>query len=216
MSSVNIGLQDPILIKALLDSWKNKYELNNEEDLIFRKLFRSAEMAYYALSIPEKNQSSENDRGLLMSFWISAIEILLNPEDSNKEVNKFIVLDTLLNHGFNDELLSPYKKIKRYKKKEDINFIQHLYMIMYNYRSKFLHGDEIGDEFKSFVEEYPKLSFLNLGPNLYRLVLYLFLKDNNIIEINESENYMDSFREYNTLNRYEKFFLNVLNSKNVK
>ena len=70
---VNMGFCDSTLFKPLIQLWKNRYESDQDEDFITRKIIRSLEMAYYALSIPTKNESSFNDIGLIISLWISAI-----------------------------------------------------------------------------------------------------------------------------------------------
>ncbi len=214
VARVNIGLEDPLLFKPLLDLWKSKYELNNAENNLFRKIFRSLEMSYYALSIPTKNESSLYDFGLINSLWISAIEILITPKA--KYVNKIDVIDLLKNHGFNDPKLNGiFCKIKIGENTLEINFIQKLYLLIYNFRSKFIHGDEIDQEIFEFIREYPKLSLLNAGPNLYRLILYLILRENNLINVDsDSEDPLNGFREHIINSRYEDYFLNVLNSKN--
>jgi len=71
---VDIGLSDPTLFEPLIQLWKNKYESGQDENFITRIIFRSLEMAFYALSIPTKNESSFNDFGLIISLWISAID----------------------------------------------------------------------------------------------------------------------------------------------
>jgi len=208
---VEIGFSDPIIFEPLIQLWKTKYETGQDEDFITRKIFRSLEMAFYALSIPTKNESSVYDFGLIISLWISAIEILVNPVDNY--VNKFIVLDMLSNHGFKDsDLNKGFSEMVRNKKQVEINFIQKLYLEVYNYRSKFIHGDVIDPKIIKFFKGFQKLSLLNIGPNLYRLILYLVLKENNLIKIIETDHYLDGFIERKINIQYKQYFLNVLNS----
>jgi len=119
---VNIGLQDPMLFKPLLKLWKDKYELNKEESYLFRKIFRSLEIAYFALSIPTKNESSIYDYGLSISLWISAIETLV--KRPRKNIGKMTVISLLKNHGFNDlKLSNPKFNFRSKSLNPEINFL---------------------------------------------------------------------------------------------
>ncbi|HMQ70089.1 MAG TPA: hypothetical protein PKA90_14015 [Ignavibacteria bacterium] len=155
VSRVESGLEDPILYKALIGLWKQKYELGKEDNIYSIKVFRSLEMAYYALSIPSKNESSEYDYGLILTLWVSAIEILVKPKDKN--VTKIDVINFLKSHGLKDPNLNlDFQEINiGNNQKLNINFIQKLYLIIYDYRSNYIHGDEINNEIFEFIKEFP-------------------------------------------------------------
>lgn len=68
-----------------------------------------------------------------------------------------------------------------------------------------------------FFVDFTKLNLLNIGPNLYRLVLYLVLKENNLEIDKEIADPLNGFSEFIFNNSYEKYFLDVLRSNaNIK
>ena len=154
---------DDYLLRAFSHAWKRRYYVSPERDVRWtRVLFRSLETAYQACSVGGRHYGSYYEYGTAIALWVSAIEILAAPPPTRRRhklqpgqkrrrkatgnVTPRHVVDLLGHHQWSDRWL----RHKRYKvtlardaAAEPVNFIQRVYVRMYEARSRFLHGDHV-------------------------------------------------------------------------
>ncbi|KJS18728.1 MAG: hypothetical protein VR72_21145 [Clostridiaceae bacterium BRH_c20a] len=197
---------DDVLFDALLRIWKKRFLTPGKNDKHSRRLFRSIEMAYHALSVPSKNESTHYDYGVNISLWVSAFEILAHQNKSNVDLNT--VLGLLETYPWTDRKL----KAKRYKiiyrrNKKNVNLIQKMYKYLYDTRNGFLHGNEI-DKNVLFPGGNKKMQPLFvIAPTIYRIALFSYLNKNKMVKQPKS---LHEFEYYIIQRRYEDFLLNII------
>lgn len=166
---MNSLIYDEILYQATRIAWKKIY-VEKSESKEFIALFRSLEMAYLALSSPNKNQASIFDHGSSIGQWVSAMEILVHP--INDYANEKYVLDLLEEY----EWASWQLNLKKYDVgNRKVNLISLIYHYLNKARNDFLHGNKITDNaLKPFGENKP--SIFVLAPVVYRTLLYEYAR----------------------------------------
>ena len=167
---------DSLFYKTLLRAWNKRFIYPGTNSKYTRILFRSLELAYQALSIPIKNQSSLHDFGVSVACWISAFEILVHL--SHKEATKAIVLKELLPRDYpllERKLTACRYQIKVGNKRPHVSIVQKTYDALYRARCDFLHGNEVSLK-ALFPYGYAKPSLNNLAPIIYRIALWNYMK----------------------------------------
>ncbi|MEO8211225.1 MAG: hypothetical protein ABI840_11760 [bacterium] len=162
---------DSEIYNALIKAWHQKYCEPGEKEKNINTLFRSVEVAFHALSMPIKNQTSINDIGISISLWISAFEILAHPINGDVKVKHVKELLNLYSH-YSDELKTN-------------NLLNKLYVKLYDSRNDFLHGNDIPKGIlKLFCnKENNHHNYINnVAPVLYRIALYSRLEQLKFLE----------------------------------
>lgn len=212
-------LYDKQVYNGLLKIWNLKYSGNNKHSKMINKVFRSIEVAYHALSIPKKNQSSINDIGINICLWISALEILAHPKVKKVQITD--VLNLLNSYPDFPTELNKKKYIIRYSKKGQAvkaTLIEKLYKKLYDSRNIFLHGNNIPPGIlKTFYRKvnYQHNNISNVAPILYRIALYSYLFQTKIIKKRTYKSYLDYFANSNGVvnNNYNEFLIKIRKSQ---
>ena len=151
---------DDALFKTLLKKWIDRYILRNYSYWQLISLFRSLQIAYQALSMPDSNFSTIYDYGTNLSLWVSAFEILAHPE--NESVNLPGVLSLLDNSFLSKELKKRLYTVTFRDKSCRVNLVQKLYDQIYCARNSYIHGNAV------------KLRDITCWGKTTRLPLYMF------------------------------------------
>ncbi|MCF8000463.1 MAG: hypothetical protein K9K76_01200 [Halanaerobiales bacterium] len=167
---------DKSLFESLKLAWNEMY--NKKENIQnHRKLFRSLQIAFQALSIPIKNRSSINDFGMKIAQWVSAIEILLHSNHTHIGCKE--VLNKLLEYNWGIEVLNNnIYEHNRNDYNKNLTLIQQIYLDMYNARNDFLHGEKINQKTRHLFSNTGMPRILSFAPIVYRTILIIFLEDN--------------------------------------
>ena len=138
---------DKTLFDCLAGVWNDRYITQKANLKTLERIFRSIEMAYHAISVPLKNQSSIFDYGVNMSLWVSSFEILAH---GNTNVGLDTVLALIGGYVWGKDALNKFSYGRRITPKKDyketlstVNLAQKLYEELYILRNDFLHGNEI-------------------------------------------------------------------------
>lgn len=167
---------DLYLARSLAAEWGQFFvRRGRKRDAYSRTVFRSLELFYAGASTPWKQQGSLEDYGLQTINWVSAIEVLAQPAKGN--VKPTDVLQLLAEYRWTSQALRRRKyKVEIAKKIRPVNAIQKLYMSLYNARSKFVHGDDVG--FATLAPRIGKVrpSLLLAAALVYRTALVAYLR----------------------------------------
>lgn len=205
---------DEIIYNKLVEIWNYRYVDPALDEQRTRRIFRSMEMVYHALSVPNKNEATTYDYGLNISLWVSAFEILAHPYHS--KVTQTKVLELLSNYEWESRLLSlPRYKAKISKNRSDkVNLIQKAYKCIYDARNAFLHGNNINKN-TLYFRGNPKFPLWVLAPIIYRTALYSYLLKFKYIKTNKKWkdmlSYANAVLDRVSQKEYEKFLLQIVN-----
>lgn len=156
-----------------------------QHDLMFRnRVFRSLEMAYYALRAPFMNLGSQTDFGVAVSLWVSAFETLANPHTRNVS---FSHVSTMIKAVcWKDRRL----RVKRHAKigedfgrkltKEKTTLPVQVYGRLYYTRHMYLHGNPVPKGQYEFARRKGWGSLHFQVPALYRCALRRLLVSEGI------------------------------------
>jgi len=168
---------DTNLLCLLISKWEDRYISPGTESWDRRKLFRSIEMAYRALSLPVKNEGGINDFGSSLALWVSAFEIIAHPE--NEDVKETIVFELLRKAQWNHpNLRYKYFRVHLGKKKQkrlSVTLVERLYHGLYEARNAFLHGNTIHADHWRYKNRTIKTALGNIAPVIYRTALMSYL-----------------------------------------
>lgn len=162
---------DHYLWDSLGQLWTTFYLDPRPTDDLGHRIFRSLELAYQACATPIKNQGSLHDYGVTVALWVSALEVLAHPgkgrvaaEHVIKILGSYQWSGRMLNGRWYDVFVKNGHYIKG-------KFVQAAYRYLYNFRSKFLHGDRVTER---LIRPFPRrqwISVIDVAPFLYRTAL---------------------------------------------
>lgn len=162
---------DHYLWDSLGKLWTKFYSYPRPNDHLGHRVFRSLELAYQACATPIKNQGSLHDYGVMVALWVSALEVLAHPGKGNVTPEHVINLigsyqwsGRMLNGPWYDVFVNKGEYIKG-------KFVQAAYRHLYDFRSKFLHGDRVTER---LIRPFPRrrwISVIDVAPFLYRTAL---------------------------------------------
>jgi len=197
---------DDQIFSLLEKAWKRHFVGKSLQQT--RRLFRSLEIAYWAVRMPPNILSKEYDFGTSASLWVSAFEILSHPQRG--KVNLCTVLKLLGKYDWIN------KKVKRKAYKLNyrgqqcrVNLVQKLYKELYDTRNDFLHGNPIRDSRLYPFKNRKVRPITQFAPLIYKVALLSYLKQDKP----ESEK-SDCQNEYITkLNNERELSEAILKSK---
>lgn len=136
---------DRPLLCSLLRAWERRFLRPGLDDWDSRRLFRSLQVAYQAVSVPIKNEGSLYEWGVVVGLWVSALEVLAHPRDKDQKVQQTHVMDLLGRITWADSRLNAHRYVARLSKNRRIkvNLVQRLYKELYDARNAFLHGNPV-------------------------------------------------------------------------
>ena len=206
-NSYFIPVYDTIIFNRLLKLWYQRFVSPGKNNFNSRKVFRSIETAYHALSVPVKNQTTLFDLGVNISLWVSSFEILAHPK--NATVNQTAVIDLIGKYNWNERILKTRRYRARLSKTKiiSVNLIQKLYKELYDTRNSFLHGNEVTSKnlFPFGDKRYGQI--WTFAPIVYRTALFVFLND--LFPIRKESGF--NFGEF----AYEKCLLQLTREKDT-
>lgn len=168
---------DRPLLRSLLRVWEHRFLHPGHDDWDSRRLFRSLQIAYQAVSDPIKNEASLYEWGVAVGLWVSALEVLARPRDKNKEVQQTDVINLLGKVVWEDKRLNSLRyraklgKTRRIK----VNLVQRLYKDLYDARNSFLHGNRVTKRRLIPLDGKDRPLLIELAPVIYRTALMAHL-----------------------------------------
>lgn len=204
-------IYDREIYDCLLKIWNLKYSNQKRKNKTSNRLFRSIEVAYHALSMPKKNQTSINDIGIQIALWVSAFEILA-PSKTNAIEKVFELLNDYPNYSIE---FKSKKYIRRNKKKQKLSLIEKLYRKLYDSRNTFLHGNNIQKGIlRTFKYKESQHNYINkFAPIVYRFALYSFLVKHKFFKYKKSEQNDCYSHAVIDNHNYDKFLKNIIKPK---
>lgn len=173
--------QDDYLARALAVFWCRCYQ-DGRTDRFSRSLFRSLEIAYAAAAAPMRHNTTENEWGINLALWVSAIEVLAHPRAHSRtgNVDQEEALRFLATYQWESKRLdAPRRTIwPRGKGKPPlrVNAIQSAYHSLYKARNAHLHGDKVLKRVMFPFKRAPKTSLVMVAPLIYRTALCAYLQ----------------------------------------
>ncbi len=165
---------DEALADRLGRVWRLRYRRGREKRRA-KKVFRSLEAAYEALSVGFKNYASLYEIGLDTVHWTTAIEVLASPPNKYVKLCDCIKLLGRASCINDPELQERGHEVRIGKDTTHVTLPQRAYVHLYKARSKFVHGDEVSvDLLRPFGEDAPPL--LSLASTVYRIALMAYLE----------------------------------------
>jgi len=160
---------DEKLMLALLDVIENKARTFDEKSFKTR-VIRSMEMSYYAMRSPFVTLGEPSDFGVQMGLWVSAFEILANPQSVGV---KFKHVSAMIKSvPWRDKKLRLKNRASVGAKEGDKTTLPvQIYGRLYQTRNDYMHGNVIG---KGAYELRKRKGWGNLFfqvPALYRCVI---------------------------------------------
>ena len=167
---------DEQLLKRLFMAW-HAYHISRRKRSLFRRLFRSLEVAFHASLFPADGFPSVNDVGTRIGLWISAFEILFHP-GRDQQVNKRVVQMALQQIPF----LKPALRSLRYtvwdrRVRHQATLAEALYDDLYRARNRFFHGEAVTASDLHYRRSTNYLNLIDIAPVLYNGALLSFLRN---------------------------------------
>jgi hypothetical protein len=169
---------DAQLLTRLMVAWR-RYYVQNKERRVFRRLFRSLEVAFHAGLFPGDGLTSINDVGTRLGLWVSAFEVLFHP--SQQSVGKRVVQAQLQGAPFQ----KPAMRARRYtvwtkrngvRTKHAAVLAEALYDDLYAARNDFMHGNSVTGRDVRYRRSSRHVPLMTVAPVLYNIALLSFLK----------------------------------------
>lgn len=208
-----VTMYDKAICDALITIWYQRFIKPGRNSFNSRQIFRSIEVAYHALSVPIKNQTTIFDLGVTFILWVSAFEILLHPKKGDVGPKK-VITDLGTVHWGNKELNAKRYVVKIMKKR--VNLCQKLYNEIYMNRNDFIHGNKISSR-KLHAFGNKNLQHLWVfAPIIYRTALILYLDKyfpNLIKKLVLSDK---SILRYMNNAPYENCLMQLMNKKRIR
>jgi hypothetical protein len=129
-------------------------------------------MAYHASLMPALSDATFLDVGRLISLWVSALEILVRPED--RVVRREHVLNLLDKAHWERRVLNERSHTVGHKNPIERTLAAWLCDRLYDCRNAFLHGNPVNE--KSVMLPHTTRSIFEYTAPLYRVVLAETLK----------------------------------------
>jgi hypothetical protein len=175
--------QDDYLARALAVFWCRCYQ-DGRTDRFSRSLFRSLEIAYAAASAPMRHNATENEWGINIALWVSAIEVLAHPRAHRRtgNVDQKEALQFLGTYQWECKKLDAARRTIWLRGKGNgkpslrVNAIQSAYHYLYKARSAYLHGNKVRKRTMFPFKRAPKTSLVMLAPLIYRTALCAYLQ----------------------------------------
>jgi hypothetical protein len=212
---------DVHLLRALTAEWERRYVLPGQDDVFGRTLFRSLDVAYQASAAPLGHGGTIHEYGTILSSWLSAIEILVWPDNSyacEEHALEFLGRDA----GWLDDRLNgptftfprrrkPKKGLKR-TTPEQMTPVQGIYAWMNRVRNDFLHGNRVVRRLLFPLPSAPESSLMELAPVVYRVALSTYLRQ-RYPSYRERSVDGDTADEMFDANAYEQALLELLDMR---
>ena len=129
-ATISCSALDRPMFNALVSCWRNSYN-SDSPSWDDEKLMRSLNMAYHASQPPANQDATIFDYGRIIALWVSALEILIHPENVKKvgqnELNKLLRKTIWTTSNCEEYARGLWKKL--YKRRND-----------------FIHGNKIDRE----------------------------------------------------------------------
>lgn len=167
---------DNSLYVTLVSIWERAFVLKKKTDKYTRVLFRSLEMAYHALALPSRNQSTLYDFGLSISLWVSALEVLGHIETEHVD-QEFIINYLGRFSWYNPKLNHRRYSIRRKRKVIKVSLLQKLTRNLYDSRNAFLHGNEVSSKYLYSFHNMSKTTLIKIAPVIFRTALWIYLSN---------------------------------------
>jgi hypothetical protein len=168
---VTVSSLDAPLLDDLLQRWERRYRAE-QPDWLDEKIFRSLNMAYHASLMPALSDTTFLDAGRLIALWVSALEILVRPED--REVRREHVLNLLDKAHWERSVLHERSYTVGRKNPVERTLAACLCDRLYECRNDFLHGNPV--DRNSIRLPNTKRSIFQYAAPLYRIALAETLK----------------------------------------
>jgi hypothetical protein len=163
---------DERLFRGLAAAWTKYYAEALRGDDRLTSLFRALQLAFGALAVPNKNMGSAHDFGVLMSLWVSALEILVLPagKSSRDRVSKLVKRDP----QFSVATGLPEMDARNARL---VAFLGGLCDVLYSARNDFIHGNPLSQEVFVPQVQSVKVNLLEVAPVVFRSALAAFLAE---------------------------------------
>ena len=168
---VTVSSLDAPLLDDLLQRWERRYRAE-QPNWLDEKIFRSLNMAYHASLMPALSDATFLDAGRLIALWVSALEILVRPED--REVRREHVLNLLDKAHWERSVLNERSYTVGRKNPVERTLAAWLCDRLYECRNDFLHGNPV--DRKSIRLPNTNRSIFEYAAPLYRIALAETLK----------------------------------------
>ena len=165
---------DPGLLKRLLAAWRRVY-VSGRDRKVFRRLFRSLEVAFHAAQHPGDGLPSLSDVGNRLALWVSAFEVLFHPGGGRK-VNKRTVQNALGRVKWDKKELTHRRYlISHHQQQSRVTLPEKFYDDLYRARNQFLHGNPVTSAVLRYRQSLRYVQLQFIAPVLYNAALLSFL-----------------------------------------
>lgn len=167
---------DEALLARLIVAWRQFYVAKKKQS-IWRRLFRSLEVAFHAGLFPSDGLTTLNDAGTRIGLWVSAFEVLFHPGRRGR-VDKETVQRQLERVPWSSKRLTArrYRVRQRHGPKRPAMLAESIYEYLYDARNAFLHGNNVTLNHLRYRRSAKYESLLTLAPVLYHGALLAFLR----------------------------------------
>ena len=205
------------LMNALISLYDDRSTSKHIEELK-NKVYRSLEMAFYALKTFTTNLGTVYDHGFVVSLWVPAFEILANPlkqDVSYKDVEKLINKipwhrSELIKRNYKQV---DYKYGKRAKYKR-VSLPNQIYSRLRYVRNLILHGSPIDAVLLEPKRRKKWSPLIVQAPALYRCLLLSMLSNNGFGEYPKPDASMDGiWKNMNYIRYYEEILFKAPKEK---
>jgi hypothetical protein len=150
--------------------------MSHRQRTLFRRLFRSLEIAFHAGMYPADGLLSINDVGVRLALWVSAFEVLFHPGGA-ASVNKRVVQTALGKIRFATRELNAQRYSVTYNKQTyKGNVVEAIYDDLYRARCLFLHGSPVSRNDLHYQRSGRLVQLLVITPVIYNVSLLGFLQ----------------------------------------
>lgn len=176
LSEFGVRNVDQVLYQALESEWIACFTKGapDEKTDAQDRLFRSLEMAFIAAGMPYDSEGTVHDYGTRLALWVSAMEILVNANGSEKKKLKGLLGTIKTGRPAHDRV---FGMVDAKGTTVQGNLFQHLLMRVYDTRNDFLHGNKVSAESLCYWADGVGAHRLSFAASLiYRLVLLTVLE----------------------------------------
>ena len=203
----------PQHVRVIVDEWLMMWLLNLLEGkyrqraaVQFRnRIFRSIELAYYALRSPIVNLQAQVDFGVALSLWVSAFEALAYPGTGDvhySHVSSLIeAVPWQCRHLRRRTCANIRRERKPQKTRNKVSLPVQVYARLYYNRNKYAHGNPLPKERYEFVHRKDWGNLWFQVPALYRCVLRHLLATSGVTARPSSSDFFNDTYEEALLKR---------------
>ncbi len=194
----------PQHVRVIVDEWLMMWLLNLLEGTYRRRaavqfrnrIFRSIELAYYALRSPIVNLQGQVDFGVALSLWVSAFEALAYPGTGRVDYSHVCSLITAAPWQRRHLRRQVYADVNRPKARIKVSLPVQVYARLCSNRNKYAHGNPLPKERYEFVHRKDWGNLWFQVPALYRCVLcHLLATSGATARPSSSDFFNDTYEE---------------------